>query len=110
MILDIEISLWVLERLLVMKSKHKQLLSLNVWFVQDVQGLIVFRGVCWSPFAIVMEFCAGGPLYRVLRDSSAVVTPILIIEWARQIASAMQYLHIQNIVHRDLKSPKWVVN
>lgn len=47
-----------------------------------------------------------GQLYEVLR-SGRELPPVLLFDWAKQIASAMNYLHSQKIMHRDLKSPKY---
>lgn len=65
-------------------------------------------GVCTqSPvFGIVMEFCPYGPLSQVLKEGTKVVTPKRVVNWSKQIANGMQYLHSHKIIHRDLKSPK----
>ena len=55
-------------------------------------------------FCLVMEYCARGPLYDVLRNWQ--MTPIRLVDWARQVAHGMNYLHQMKIIHRDLKSPK----
>lgn len=70
---------------------------------------LFYRGVCTqSPvFCIIMEFCPYGPLTNILKDEK-VVQPIRIVSWAKQIALGMQYLHSHKIIHRDLKSPKYV--
>ena len=66
-----------------------------------------FRGVCsnTAPYCVLMEFCPFGQLYDALRNGKE-VPPCLLIDWARQIADGMAYLHQRKIIHRDLKSPK----
>lgn len=68
---------------------------------------IFCRGVCTlAPcFCILMEYCPFGQLYEVLRDGRE-IPPQLMIDWSKQIAQGMHYLHIHKIIHRDLKSPK----
>lgn len=55
-----------------------------------------------------MEFCPYGPLYNLLKDGEE-VPPQRLVNWAKQIAAGMQYLHSNKIIHRDLKSPKSVL-
>lgn len=65
------------------------------------------RGVCTQApcYCIIMEFCAQGQLYEVLRAGRK-VTPSLLVDWSMGIAGGMNYLHLHKIIHRDLKSPK----
>ncbi|EMP30221.1 Mitogen-activated protein kinase kinase kinase 12 [Chelonia mydas] len=70
-------------------------------------NIITFKGVCTQApcYCIIMEFCAQGQLYEVLRAGRK-VTPSLLVDWSMGIAGGMNYLHLHKIIHRDLKSPK----
>jgi hypothetical protein len=52
-------------------------------------------------FNIVMELIAGGTLAEKVTCTTA-PTEVEIIEWSRQIASALSYMHEKNVLHRDL--------
>lgn len=56
-----------------------------------------------------MELCPFGQLYDVLK-SGRQIAPVMIVEWARQIASGMAYLHKHQLIHRDLKSPNVLIS
>ncbi|NXT25223.1 M3K12 kinase, partial [Syrrhaptes paradoxus] len=68
------------------------------------------RGVCTQApcYCIIMEFCAQGQLYEVLRAGRR-VTPSLLVDWSMGIAGGMNYLHLHKIIHRDLKSPNMLI-
>ena len=52
-----------------------------------------------------MEYCPYGTLFNLLRDGKE-VHPKKLVEWTKQIATGMNYLHQHKIIHRDLKSHK----
>ncbi|XP_065160708.1 mitogen-activated protein kinase kinase kinase 13 isoform X3 [Atheta coriaria] len=74
-------------------------------------NIVKFKGVCTQPpcYCIVMEFCADGTLYDVLKKQDNSVTPTKVVSWSKQIASGMHYLHSHKIIHRDLKSPNVLI-
>ncbi len=54
-----------------------------------------------------MEFCPFGQLYTYLNSKEdTLLKPDQILDWSKQIANGMNYLHQNKIIHRDLKSPK----
>ncbi|XP_063410984.1 mitogen-activated protein kinase kinase kinase 13-like isoform X2 [Mytilus trossulus] len=73
-------------------------------------NIISFRGVCTQApcYCIIMEYCPYGQLYEILKDGKE-IPPALILDWSKQIASGMNYLHSHKIIHRDLKSPNVLV-
>ena len=71
------------------------------------ENIVRILGVCLeSPhYCLVLEFCAGGHLTKLLYDYT--VPPEILIDWAIQISKGMHYLHegsAVSLVHRDLKS------
>uniref|UniRef100_A0A3Q2QHG1 Mitogen-activated protein kinase kinase kinase 12 n=1 Tax=Fundulus heteroclitus TaxID=8078 RepID=A0A3Q2QHG1_FUNHE len=73
-------------------------------------NIITFKGVCTQApcYCILMEYCAQGQLYEVLRAGRK-ITPSLLVEWSMGIAGGMNYLHLHKIIHRDLKSPNMLI-
>ncbi|CAF2333350.1 unnamed protein product [Rotaria sp. Silwood2] len=77
-------------------------------------NVIKFRGVSVaSPlFYIVMDYCAYGSLYDVLkrrREKNSCTKPTQVLDWSKQISNGVNYLHSNKIVHRDLKSPNILI-
>ena len=77
-------------------------------------NLVQFKGVSFDGekvFCIVMEFCPFGQLYSYLnmtQQERAPLRPYQMLDWSKQVANGMNYLHQNKIIHRDLKSPKCV--
>lgn len=70
-------------------------------------NIIALRGVCLREpnLCLVMEYARGGALNRALAGKK--VPPRVLVNWAVQIATGMDYLHnhtIVPVIHRDLKS------
>ncbi|CAG2169222.1 unnamed protein product [Oppiella nova] len=74
-------------------------------------NIVAFKGVCTQTsncYCIVMEYCPYGQLYDLLKSGKR-VPPGKVVDWALQIASGMNYLHVHKIIHRDLKSPNVLI-
>ena len=84
------------------------------WFL-DHPNIIKLKGVCLKEpnLCLVMEYARGGSLYQALKGRHLV--PDVLLDWAKQIADGMHYLHEEarmQLIHRDLKSSNsknWVV-
>ena len=78
------------------KLKHPNIVSYRESFQTD-DGAI----------AIVMGYCELGDLYTHLKQQSKLkeyLEESKIVEWFVQISMALQYMHDNNILHRDLKT------
>ena len=74
------------------------------------QNIIQLFGVSLSSSTknlyLVMEYAHGGALNYLLRRRRSGLYPNVFIQYARQIADGMKYLHedaCEHIIHRDLK-------
>jgi len=59
---------------------------------------------------LVLEYIEGDNLRRVFRAGPTPIPIARAIDWGRQLAGALAYLHTQGIVHRDLKPENVLVS
>lgn len=97
----------------VFKSEHVSL-DLQREFAQEVyimrkirhKNVVQFIGACTQPpsLFIVTEFMSRGSLYDFLHKQKGVFKLPSVLKVAIDVCKGMNYLHQNNIIHRDLKT------
>lgn len=86
--------------------------ELNILLTLRHPNIVPFVGVCISPLALVLDLAPQGALDTVLRHfrrSGARIGPYTLQAVILQVARAIEYLHRQHIIYRDLKSENVLV-
>ena len=102
------------EEVAIKKVKSKEEASIKNLKKLNHPNLVKFKGASFNGdkfYCIVMEFCPFGQLYTFLNSTKEnfYLKPSLMIDWSKQIAAGMQHLHLNKIIHRDLKSPNILI-
>ncbi|PAA84344.1 hypothetical protein BOX15_Mlig026189g1 [Macrostomum lignano] len=74
--------------------------------------VVQFIGACVSDpncNCLVMEYCPFGNLYEFYTSKVDCLPAAKVLDWCKQLASGMAYLHERKIAHGDLKSPNILV-
>lgn len=66
--------------------------------------------MCERQVFLVLSYCAGGDLFDLASKKLDVLTPSLIRRMFSELVAAVRYLHLQYIVHRDIKLENVLVN
>ncbi|XP_068304195.1 serine/threonine-protein kinase STY46-like isoform X2 [Pyrus communis] len=80
----------------------------EVYIMRKVQhkNVVRFIGACTKPpkLCIVTEFLSGGSMYDFLHKQRGVLSLLSLLRVAIDVSRGMNYLHQNNIIHRDLKA------
>eukprot|EP00252_Welwitschia_mirabilis_P002961 TRINITY_DN12978_c0_g2_i2.p1 TRINITY_DN12978_c0_g2~~TRINITY_DN12978_c0_g2_i2.p1 ORF type:complete len:587 (-),score=154.81 TRINITY_DN12978_c0_g2_i2:76-1836(-) len=97
----------------VLRSERMDL-ELQREFAQEVfimrkvrhKNVVQFIGACTKPphLCIVTEFMSGGSVYDYLHKQKGVFKLPALLKVAIDVSKGMDYLHQNNIIHRDLKA------
>ncbi|XP_072041117.1 mitogen-activated protein kinase kinase kinase 20-like [Amphiura filiformis] len=63
----------------------------------------------FEAFTLILELCNGGSLKSYLKKSKEKLPPDQFTSWATQAAQAIEYLHKQGIIHKDVKSDNYLI-
>ncbi|XP_072041116.1 mitogen-activated protein kinase kinase kinase 20-like [Amphiura filiformis] len=70
---------------------------------------VVARSSEDEAFTLILELCNGGSLKSYLRKSKEKLPADQFTAWATQAAQAIEYLHKQGIIHKDVKSDNYLI-
>lgn len=96
--LDSKLSAFEQEIRILSKINHKNIVK--------YLGAIKSRDNCLQ---IVLEYCSGGSIAKMLEQYKSFSEPI-IRQYTKQILSGLEFLHFNNIIHRDIKGANILVD
>jgi len=69
------------------------------------ENIVELLGITLQPFALLMDFYSLGSLDKYVKKDCLKFTHKFRLALALDVAKGMSYLHSQDVIHRDLRSP-----
>lgn len=86
--------------------------ELNILLTLRHSNIVPLIGIVVSPLSLVLDLAPEGALDNILRNyrrSGAKLNPYILQAIVLQVAKAVEYLHQQRVIYRDLKSENVLV-
>ncbi|KAK2197172.1 bifunctional Protein kinase-like domain superfamily/Protein kinase domain/Serine-threonine-protein kinase [Babesia duncani] len=94
------------------REERERMMALDHKGILHCFGDLVHKEYNWNPFqktqmflVLVTEYCKLGNLADLIQNTYEKFTNDYIIDLFKQICSALEYIHENNVLHRDIKSP-----
>lgn len=91
---------------IIQNAKHQSNLKSEIKILEDCshENIVGLNGILETAkhIYILLEYCAGGDLYRFIRKRGALKENIC-QRFSRQLSAGLKFLHDRKLAHRDLK-------
>lgn len=86
--------------------------ELNIMSTLDHPNIVKLLGVVDEEvdFMLILELCEGGSLRSYLDKQNEHPSKEEFFSWAKQAAAPVKYLKEMKIVHKDIKSPNYMIS
>ncbi|XP_069101700.1 serine/threonine-protein kinase Nek4-like [Argopecten irradians] len=92
----------------VQESRERELVSREEEILKSIKHHNVVRFVDsfteGKTVYLVMEYCSGGTLYEYIRSRNTKLPEDMFVNFLKQIADGLKFLHKKKVLHRDIKT------